>query len=67
MHQGRGTDENLNAPGMHFEPLAFAKACNMPSDELNAVDCPNRFYVYGVIARLAALAAGREIAAIGGE
>lgn len=67
VHQSRGTDENLNAPGMHFEPLAFAQACNMPCDDLEVVDCPNRFYAYGVIARLAALAAAREIAAIGGE
>lgn len=67
VHQGRGIDENLNAPGMHFEPLAFAQACNMPCDELAVADCPNRFYAYGVIARLAALAAAREIAAIGGE
>ncbi|MFI4963497.1 MAG: glutamate--cysteine ligase, partial [Legionellales bacterium] len=67
VHQGRGSDENLNAPGMHFEPLAFAQACNMPNEELEVLDCPNRFYVYGVIARLAALAAAREIAAIGGE
>lgn len=67
VHKERGIDENLNAPGMHFEPLAFAQACNMPCDELEVVDYPNRFYVYGVIARLAALAAAREIAAIGGE
>lgn len=67
VHQGRGKDENLNAPGMHFEPLAFAQACNMPCDDLEVIDCPNRFYAYGVIARLAALAAAREIAAIGGE
>lgn len=67
VHQGRGIDENLNAPGMHFEPLAFAQACNMPCDELEVVDCPNRFYVYGVIARLAALAAAREIRAAGEE
>ncbi len=67
VHQGRGKDENLNAPGMHFEPLAFAQACNMPGDDPNLANCPNRFYVYGVIARLAALAAAREIAAIGGE
>jgi glutamate--cysteine ligase len=67
VHQERGIDENLNAPGMHFEPLAFAKACNMPNDELEILDYPNRFYVYGVIARLASLAAAREIAAIGGE
>ena len=52
VHPGRGPDENLNAPGMHFEPLAFAQA-----------ESPNRFYAYGVIARLAALAAAREIAA----
>ncbi len=62
VHQGRGKDENLNAPGMHFEPLAFAQACNMPQRDLRVVDCPNRFYVYGVIARLAALAAAREAA-----
>jgi glutamate--cysteine ligase len=34
---------------------------------LTEVDYTNRFYVYGVIARLAALAAAREIAAIGGD
>lgn len=67
VHQGRGIDENLNAPGMHFEPLAFAKACNMPCGELEIADSPNRFYAYGVIARLAALAAAKEIEAIGGE
>ncbi|RUR12674.1 glutamate--cysteine ligase [Legionella sp. km772] len=67
VHQGRGIDENLNAPGMHFEPLAFAQACNNPCSELAVVDCPNRFYSYGVIARLAALAAAKEIEAIGGE
>ncbi len=67
VHQARGTNENLNAPGMHFEPLAFAQACNMPGNNLAVVDCPNRFYTYGVIARLAALAAAREIASIGGD
>ncbi|WP_419419124.1 glutamate--cysteine ligase [Legionella sp. D16C41] len=68
VHQGRGVAENLNAPGMHFEPLAFKQPCNMPRYDREPVDsCPNRFYSYGVIARLAALAAAREIAAIGGE
>lgn len=65
VHRERGIAENLNAPGMHFEPLAFAQACNMPNQELDPIDCPNRFYAYGVIARLAALAAAREIAAVG--
>lgn len=64
VHHERGPDENLNAPGMHFEPLAFAQACNMPCNDLTAADSPNRFYAYGVIARLAALAAAREVAAI---
>ena len=67
VHQGRGADENLNAPGMYFEPLAFAHACNVPCKNLDVVETPNRFYAYGVIARLAALAAAREIAASGGE
>jgi glutamate--cysteine ligase len=64
VHQGRGITENLNAPGMHFEPLAFAQACNLPCEEKAVLDCPNRFYAYGVIARLAALAAAREAAAV---
>ncbi len=62
VHTDRRTDENLNAPGMHFEPLAFAKSCIQP-DKTRAPDAePNRFYAYGVIARLALLAAAREIA-----
>jgi glutamate--cysteine ligase len=65
VHQGRGKADNLNAPGMHFEPLAFAEACNLPCDDRELIDSPNRFYVYGVIARLAALAAAREMAAVG--
>lgn len=60
VHKERGPNENLNAPGMHFEPLAFAKPCNYPKEN----DCQNRFYIYGVIARLAALAAAREFAAL---
>jgi len=65
VHHDRRSDENLNAPGMHFEPLAFAQACNTPRGDLSESECPNRFYAYGVIARLAALAAAREIAALG--
>jgi glutamate--cysteine ligase len=64
VHQGRGRDENLNAPGMHFEPLAFAKACNMPKAHRGATEEPNRFYTYGVIARLAALAAAHEMGGV---
>jgi glutamate--cysteine ligase len=62
VHTGRGVDENLNAPGMHFEPLAFAEPCNTPDKEGTPDAEPNRFYAYGVIARLALLAAAREVA-----
>lgn len=62
VHTGRGQDENLNAPGMHFEPLAFAQPCNVPDKQGEPDAEPNRFYAYGVIARLALLAAARELA-----
>lgn len=61
VHTGRGINENLNAPGMHFEPLAFVESCNTP-DRTRAPDAePNRFYAC-VLARLALLAAARELA-----
>lgn len=61
VHKERGPHENLNAPGMHFEPLAFATACNLPNPQLTPEECPNRFYAYGVVARLALIAASREL------
>lgn len=64
VHRELGTDDILNTPGMYFEPLAFAKACNMPAIDHKPPDAMNRFYAYGVIARLAALAAAREAAAL---
>lgn len=62
VHKDRGIDENLNTPGMHFEPLAFAKTCHQPDKQGPPENCQNRFYAYGVIARLSMLAAAREIA-----
>jgi glutamate--cysteine ligase len=47
---------------MHFEPLAFAQPCNSPDKSEQPDAEPNRFYAYGVIARLALLAAARELA-----
>lgn len=61
VHTGRGPNENLNAPGMHFEPLAFAQSCITPDQSEKPDAQPNRFYAYGVIARLALLAAAREL------
>ncbi|MDP2248518.1 MAG: glutamate--cysteine ligase, partial [Nitrosomonadales bacterium] len=61
VHTGRAIDENLNAPGMHFVPLAFETSCSLP-DASRAPDAtPNRFYAYGVVARLALLAAAIEL------
>jgi glutamate--cysteine ligase len=63
VHTGRGVDENLNAPGMSFEPLAFQTCCTLPNPDCEPDDLPNRFYAYGVVARLALLAAALEIEA----
>ena len=61
VHTERGVDENLNAPGMRFEPLAFQTCCTLPSADCEPDDAPNRFYAYGVVARLAMLAASLEL------
>jgi glutamate--cysteine ligase len=63
VHTGRGVDENLNAPGMHFEPLAFETPCSLPDCAGKPDALPNRFYAYGVVARLALLAAAIELEA----
>jgi glutamate--cysteine ligase len=61
VHGQRGIDENLNAPGMHFKPLAFETGCSLPDSAQSPDAPPNRFYAYGVVARLALLAAAREL------
>ena len=60
VHTQRGKDQNLNAPGMQFAPLAFAAPCSAPDPDDPGCP-PNRFYAYGVIARLALLAAAIEL------
>ncbi len=61
IHKNKAKDENLNAPGMHFSPLALAESLMNPKTECGCDDIPNRFYAYGVIARVAAAAAALEI------
>ncbi len=61
VHTARGAHENLNAPGMHFQPLAFETTCSLPNPDNAPDDTPNRFYAYGVVSRLAMLAASLEI------
>ena len=63
MHPARGKDENLNAPGAQFVSLAFEAPC-IPDLDSPAGCPPNRFYAYGVVARLAQLAASLEIEAL---
>jgi glutamate--cysteine ligase len=60
VHTARGKDENLNAPGAQFVPLAFEAPC-IPDLRGPAGCAPNRFYAYGVVARLAQLAAAIEV------
>ena len=64
MHADRGIDENLNAPGSSFVPLAFAESLQLPRRGAKpGASPPNRFYMYGVIGRLAMLAASYELEA----
>ena len=61
VHTERQVDQNLNSPGMHFVPLAFDTTCIMPNPDCAPDDTPNRFYAYGVVGRLALLAAAAEL------
>jgi glutamate--cysteine ligase len=61
VHTERGIDENLNSPGAKYVPLAFETDCHSPDCSGKPGDVPNRFYTYGVVARLAMLAAAAEI------
>ena len=64
IHAERGVDENLNAPGSSFVPLAFAESTRLPQPGVKpGASAPNRFYMYGVIGRLAMLAASYELEA----
>lgn len=64
VHADRGIDENLNAPGASFVPLAFAEPSHLPKPGVRpGVSAPNRFYMYGVLGRLAMLAASYELEA----
>ena len=64
VHADRGEDESLCAPGSSFVPLAFAESTHLPQPGIKpGASAPNRFYMYGVIARLAMLAASYELEA----
>ena len=64
VHAERGIDENLEAPGASYVPLAFAESHHLPRrGDKPGASAPNRFYMYGVIGRLAMLAASYELEA----
>jgi glutamate--cysteine ligase len=59
VHAGRRDDEGLLSPSASVVPLAFAP---QPATFAQSAT-PNRFYMYGVMARLAMLAASYELEA----
>lgn len=61
VHANKTPTENLNAPGMHFQPFPMTTLCQQ--DEVSELTSPEKFYLYSVIARLASLAASRELEA----
>jgi glutamate--cysteine ligase len=64
VHADRGADENLGGPGSRYVPLAFAEGTHLPkAGGKPGASAPNRFYMYGVIGRLAMLAAAYELEA----
>ena len=64
VHAAARADEDLSAPGSSFVPLAFAEAAHLPQPGVRpGVSAPNRFYMYGVVARLSLLAAAYELEA----
>ena len=64
VHAESGTEASLAAPHSHYVPLAFAENRQLPKPGAKpGASAPNRFYMYGVIARLAMLAASYELEA----
>ncbi len=64
VHAERGADEALDVPGSSYVPLAFAESHHLPRPGAKpGASAPNRFYMYGVIGRLAMLAAAYELEA----
>ena len=64
IHADRGMDENLNIAGSSHVPLAFDQSAHLPQPGIKpGASAPNRFYMYGVVGRLAMLAASYELEA----
>lgn len=64
VHAERSIDENLDSPGASYVPLAFSESAHLPVPGAKpGASAPNRFYMYGVIGRLAMVAASYELEA----
>ena len=61
VHQDKNNSENLNSPGMTFKPIPFNNVCISPDHTQSIYSDTNKFYIYGVVARLAILAAAKEL------
>lgn len=64
VHTEKDINESLNSPGASFVPLPFNEACSLPAATASPDSERNRLYVYGVVARLALLAAAIEYQSI---
>ena len=64
VHANRRDDENLNLPGARYVPMTFDGVSHLPQPGAKpGASEPNRFYMYGVVARVAMLAASYELEA----
>ena len=64
IHAQGGVDEEGSAAGSDFVPLAFEQSTRLPQPGSKpGASVPNRFYMYGVVGRLAMLAASYELEA----
>ncbi len=64
IHADRSIDENLSAPGTRYVPLGFSESSRLPQPGAKpGASAPNRFYMYGVVGRLAMVAASYELEA----
>jgi glutamate--cysteine ligase len=64
VHAERSPDESLALPGASFVPLAFSESAHLPQPGAKpGASAPNRFYMYGVVGRLAMAAASYELEA----
>ena len=61
LHSSKNNSENLNSPGMTFHPIPFKEACISPNSNETIYSDTNKFYIYGVVARMAILAASKEL------